>query len=153
MSGRGNGREGVLREPWEAAVNELRAACRSAAEAHLAAAARVQDGETAGLLRDVARERSALVAALDRDLARAGELPEAPDPDEASLRLLLQRLRAALAADADAALLAERRSAEEALLARLDAALEAEPPEPLRARLARWRGRLDAARQRLAGGG
>lgn len=153
MSGRRDRREGLLREPWEAAVNALRAACRSAAEAHLSAAERMEDREAAGLLRAVARERSALVAGLDRDLERAGELPEEPDPDEASLRLLLQRLRAALASDADAALLAERRSAEEDLLARLDAALEAEPPEPLRGRLARWRSRLDAARQRLAGEG
>lgn len=141
----------LLRDEWESATNALHAACRDAAEGHARAAVRAENPELAALLRALAAEREAFAATLNRELRQEGELPEARDPDAASLRRLLEWARASLAADADRSIFEDRRQVESELRERLAEALATDLPEPLRRRLTQWRDTLAGADARLAG--
>lgn len=104
----------VLRDPAEAALNEILLACDEAAEEHAYAAGLLGDAPVAETLRQAAQRRRETAAVLRRIVRAHGDLPRAAHGERELVRTGLIQLKAMLAEDrlravaADQAVVARR---------------------------------------------
>jgi len=148
MSGEG----GLLRDPAEAALNDLLARARRAGDLYERLAGEAGPA-LGGLFRELASEHRARSSELEREVRALGALPMDVDPDAETLEQTLSRLRAAVAgvtgrADCERAL--DRLRAEEGLAAALAEAPRDALPPSAREVLERLRRTVEHARTRLA---
>lgn len=139
----------MWRSEQEVALNDLEAATREAADFYADDTDALRSGPLAQLFADLAARRDRYASRLAELIRRGGDLPAVPDTDRETLLRLGKRLRAALAPDAVAEILADRIAAEEALYGLIERAqAEVRRPE-LRALLDEFRRDCEQARDEL----
>jgi len=106
-----------------AALNEIIAACREAADLYTTAASTAADAEIAKLLEGCAGTRKRFAEKLEASVRRLGGLPKEPDPERQGLENLWLRLKTALAESDHAAVAGEVQKYESDLQQKVDDAL------------------------------
>lgn len=138
-----------MRDPGEAALNELQKRCREATGLYEQAAESAGDDAVAALFRALASARAADARRLEACLAAMGELPEDVDTDAETLRKLVAAARTWLAAEESQALLREHLGTEDRILESARAALSEELTPQSRTQAERVRDEVEAARRLL----
>jgi uncharacterized protein (TIGR02284 family) len=137
-----------LRDPVESAVNDVARRAEESANLYEDAAGRAEDAEVSALFERLGGERRAFAERLGTAVESMGELPEDPDPDAEWVHRILNAARSFFDHE-DAALLADRDRAEEALGVSIDEALAKDLPDGVRKLLEWGRDRVRSARSRL----
>jgi hypothetical protein len=106
----------VLRDPAEAALNAVLAACVAAAEEHANAAAMLDDDTDADMLRLVERRRRAAAAELRHMVRNQGDLPRTAHHERELVREGVTRVKAMLAGDRRRAIMGDQAEAERRLV-------------------------------------
>jgi len=136
----------LIRDPLTIALNDLISACLEAAELYDTAAAGAERDDVAIGFANLARDRRRPAEQLGEEVRRAGDLPPADPNDE---KVLFEKgwtkLRALVAPDTDAQLLANCAAKEAKVAEAAEAVLEANPGDEAR-RLAQHL--IDDARDR-----
>jgi hypothetical protein len=125
----------MLRDERQTALNGAIEACLHAAHVHEEGADLI--GEESARLRQLAALRRRDAGILAAHLRRLGDLPKEPDPEYQAAADLLSQIKAALAEDQRAQVIARSQAAEDCLAAALEEALAQDLPSDCRRDVAR----------------
>lgn len=139
----------LLRSPEQVTLNEIETLCLESADHYEAAAQQSEDERLAALFKQLAAERRELADELAAHIRALDDLPQSPDPDRETVGDLISGIRLFFSADPRAALLDERRSAEEKLAQAVQHALQQGLREPALSTLQRILSHSQLASQQL----
>jgi len=141
----------LLRDERQMAVNAVERLCFESADRYATASEKIDDADLAVRFAELAQERQALAAELASHIRALDDLPQQPDPDRETLDDVLSGIKAFLAGDTHATLLAEREQDEDALMAAARAALQQDLPADTLALLQRIATHAESTKEALAG--
>lgn len=139
----------ILRDERQVALDCVIVNAKRAADSYDDAAEIATDPSMTTLFRELSRRRDAMARELEPHLRALGELPSDPDVESEALGQVWRRVKATLAPDEQAPLLAEAAATEDELARCIDAAIAADLPDATKALLRGFGDEIARDRARL----